>query len=171
VLLRNGHVLVADALDFRRVFQHQVLGAIVRLAHLVLLADLVQNSEAESDSGLCGRGLLGLDLTGEEVEAEDEGVGQPLAVLARPEADAQVPAGLDAVDVDVEGLAVQAVAVGAVAGRTGADRIGRSEHGRIGGVGSAATGFDLVQETLDGPSVFELDVSRHRGYHLQVGTG
>ena len=159
VLVGDGDVLVPDRAQVARVLQGQValdLGT----ADLELPVDAVENAELELDPDALGLGLV--DLTPEHVEAEHEGVGQPLAVLAGPEADGEAPRGVDAVQVDVERPRVEAAVAGAVGGVLAAV----VEPVQTGLGGGAALG--QLEEVLDGPVELELDVRGDGGGDLEA---
>ena len=83
---------------------------LLRRAHLELLAAPVEDAKLVLD----GHVLLPLHAAPHQVQAEHEGVGQPLASLAHPEAHGQVPDCQHPVHIDLELLGVEAVGLAGV---------------------------------------------------------
>jgi hypothetical protein len=103
VFFNDGHVLVSDGDD--------VLGGAERHnaaghgGHLEAARLPALDAELEADGGLEADHVF--RPAPQQVEAGDHRTHQTAAVHARPEADAQVPAGAQSVDVELEGLRVE----------------------------------------------------------------
>ena len=119
-------------------FQSAKHNHLIRRPHLKLFVCPVVYAKLELDIDV----RLLVDLAAEKVEAQHEGVGQPLPVGPLPEPHRQAPGGQHAVHVDVERPRVEA------------------------GLGGRRLG--LVDEAIHGPGVLELDVRRRGGHNLEA---